>query len=64
MTHGLLLRRPIMSLDLLSACSDVYWRDDIYDNRRLTGVYAIFYGDNLVASSARKHTMMSPKAFF
>jgi histone deacetylase 1/2 len=58
LSDGLLLRRPTASSDLLSAFSDADWAGDS-DDRRSTGGYAIFYGGNLVAWSARKQATVS-----
>jgi histone deacetylase 1/2 len=58
LSHGLLLRRPTTSSDLLSAFSDADWAGDA-DDRRSTGGHAIFYGGNLVAWSARKQATVS-----
>ncbi|XP_071678597.1 uncharacterized protein [Lolium perenne] len=53
---GLLLRSS--SSTLLSAFSDVDWAGNM-DDRRSTGGYAIFYGGNLIAWSARKQSTVS-----
>lgn len=53
LSHGLLLRRPTSSPNLLSTFSDVDWAGNT-DDRRSTGGHAIFYGGNLVSWSARK----------
>jgi histone deacetylase 1/2 len=58
LTHGLILRRPTTSLDLLSAFSDADW-DGNSDDRRSTGGYAIFYGSNLISWRARKQATVS-----
>jgi hypothetical protein len=49
--HGLHIR--VGSSKLLSAFSDADWASD-FDDRRSTRGYAIFYGPNLIAWSARK----------
>jgi histone deacetylase 1/2 len=54
--HGLSLRQS--TNDLLSAFSDADWAGDP-DDRRSTGGYAIFYGRNLIAWSARKQPTVS-----
>jgi hypothetical protein len=56
--HGLLLRRPTSSPDLLFAFSDADWAGNS-DDRRSTGGHTIFYGGNLVAWSARKQATVS-----
>jgi hypothetical protein len=53
---GLLLRSS--SSTLLSAFSDADWAGNMVD-RRSTGGYAIFYGGNLIAWSARKQSTVS-----
>jgi histone deacetylase 1/2 len=58
LSDGLLLRRPTRSPDLLSAFSDADWAGNA-DDRRSTGGYAVFYGGNLVAWSARKQATVS-----
>jgi hypothetical protein len=55
---GLLLRRPTMSPDLLSAFCDADSAGNT-DDRRSTGGYAIFYGGNLISWSARKQAIVS-----
>jgi histone deacetylase 1/2 len=54
--HGLLLR-PSTS-PAISAFSDADWAGDV-DDRRSTGGFAVFYGGNLVAWSARKQATVS-----
>jgi histone deacetylase 1/2 len=57
-SHGLHLHAA--SSSLLSAFSDADWAGSS-DDRRSTGRYAIFYGPNLIAWSARKHaTVLAP----
>ena len=51
LNHGLLLRRPTSSPNLLSAFSDADWAGNI-DDRRSTSGYAVFYGGNLILWSA------------
>ena len=58
LSHGLMLRRPTTSPDLLSAFSDADWAGNP-DDRRSTGGHAVFYGGNLVAWSARKQATVS-----
>jgi histone deacetylase 1/2 len=58
LSHGLLLQPSTTSPDLLSAFSDADWAGNS-DDRRSTGGYAIFYGGNLVAWSARKQATVS-----
>jgi histone deacetylase 1/2 len=58
LSTGLLLRPPTRDPDLLSAFSDADWAGD-RDDRRSTGGYAVFYGGNLVAWSARKQATVS-----
>jgi histone deacetylase 1/2 len=53
---GLLFRSS--SSTLLSAFSDADWAGNM-DDRRSTGGYAIFYGGNLIAWSARKQSTVS-----
>ena len=57
-SHGLLMRPDTRSSGLLSAFSDADWAGSA-DDRRSTGGYAIFYGGNLVAWSARKQATAS-----
>nr|XP_051205147.1 uncharacterized mitochondrial protein AtMg00810-like [Lolium perenne] len=54
--HGLLLR-PSTS-PAISAFSDADWAGDV-DDRQSTGGFAVFYGGNLVAWSARKQATVS-----
>ncbi|XP_071676645.1 uncharacterized protein [Lolium perenne] len=54
--HGLSIRPS--TTNLLSAFSDADWAGDP-DDRRSTGGYAIFYGRNLIAWSARKQPTVS-----
>jgi histone deacetylase 1/2 len=54
--HGLLLRPSVSSS--LSVFSDADWAGDVGD-RRSTGGYALFFGNNLVAWSARKQATVS-----
>ena len=54
--HGLHLRPS--SSTAISAFSDADWAGDV-DDRRSTGGFAVFYGGNLVAWSARKQAMVS-----
>jgi histone deacetylase 1/2 len=56
MSTGLLLRPA--SYDLLSAFSDADWAGNV-DDRRSTAGYAIFFGGNLIAWSARKQATVS-----
>jgi histone deacetylase 1/2 len=56
LSTGLSLRPA--SSDLLSAFSDVDWAGNV-DDRRSTGGYAIFFGGNLIAWSARKQATVS-----
>jgi hypothetical protein len=53
---GMLFRSS--SSTLLSAFSDADWAGNM-DDRRSTGGYAIFYGGNLIAWSARKQSTVS-----
>ena len=55
-THGLFLRPT--SSGTLSVYSDADWAGDVED-RRSTGGYALFFGGNLIAWSARKQTTVS-----
>jgi histone deacetylase 1/2 len=55
-SHGLHIR--VASSRLLYAFSDADWASDS-DDRRSTGGYAIFYGPNLIAWSARKQPTVS-----
>jgi histone deacetylase 1/2 len=55
-SHGLHLLAD--SSSILSAFSDADWAGDS-DDRRSTGRYAIFYGPNLIAWSARKQVTVS-----
>jgi histone deacetylase 1/2 len=54
--HGLLL--PPSTSPAISAFSDADWAGDV-DGRRSTGGFAVFYGGNLVAWSARKQATVS-----
>jgi hypothetical protein len=56
LSTGLSLRPA--STDLLSAFSDADWAGNV-DDRRSTGGYAIFFGGNLIAWSARKQATVS-----
>uniref|UniRef100_A0ACD5ZJZ1 Uncharacterized protein n=1 Tax=Avena sativa TaxID=4498 RepID=A0ACD5ZJZ1_AVESA len=56
LSHGVHLRRAPSGL--LSAFSDADWAGNS-DDRRSTGGYAIFYGPNLIAWSARKQATVS-----
>ncbi|KAK1604433.1 hypothetical protein QYE76_028106 [Lolium multiflorum] len=55
-SHGLVLRSTPATL--ISAFSDADWAGNI-DDRRSTGGYAIFYGGNLIAWTARKQATVS-----
>jgi histone deacetylase 1/2 len=55
-SHGLFLHPS--SSGMLSVYSDADWVGDVED-RRSTGGYALFYGGNLIAQSARKQAIVS-----
>ena len=57
-TLNLGLKIKKSSSTLVSAFSDADWAGSI-DDRRSTGGFAVFYGDNLVSWSARKQATVS-----
>lgn len=57
-TLGLGLKIVKSSSNLVSAFSDADWAGSV-DDRRSTGGFAVFFGDNLISWSARKQATVS-----